>query len=53
MSSRSKVGLGWGSGETVAGTGVSAGERHRAGGERVSALRFASPHPLLDELEQI
>ncbi|RSS55613.1 hypothetical protein [Streptomyces sp. WAC01280] len=31
---------------TVAGTGVSAGERHRAGGERVSALRFASPHPL-------
>ncbi|MEU7279485.1 hypothetical protein AB0A69_11990 [Streptomyces sp. NPDC045431] len=31
---------------TVAGTGVSAGERHRAGGERVSALRFSSPHPL-------
>ncbi|MEU8528030.1 MULTISPECIES: hypothetical protein [Streptomyces] len=31
---------------TVAGTGVSAGERHRAGGDRVSALRFASPHPL-------
>ncbi|MET9674088.1 hypothetical protein ABZY68_13470 [Streptomyces sp. NPDC006482] len=30
----------------VAGTGVSAGERHRAGGDRVSALRFASPHPL-------
>ncbi|WNO72226.1 hypothetical protein [Streptomyces sp. AM8-1-1] len=30
---------------TVAGTGVSAGERHRAG-DRVSALRFASPHPL-------
>ncbi|MFF8844494.1 hypothetical protein ACF08N_17550 [Streptomyces sp. NPDC015127] len=30
---------------TVAGTGISAGERHRAG-ERVSALRFASPHPL-------
>ncbi|MFJ3904756.1 hypothetical protein [Streptomyces sp. NPDC090025] len=26
----------------VAGTGVSAGERHRAGGDRVSALRFAS-----------
>ncbi|WP_031002140.1 hypothetical protein [Streptomyces sp. NRRL F-5727] len=31
---------------TVAGTGVSAGERHRAGGDRVSALRFASPDPL-------
>jgi hypothetical protein len=31
---------------TVAGTGVSAGERRRAGGDRVSALRFASPHPL-------
>ncbi|GAA2506990.1 hypothetical protein [Streptomyces gobitricini] len=31
---------------TVAGTGVSAGECHRAGGERVSALRFASPDPL-------
>ncbi|OKK06581.1 hypothetical protein AMK26_11300 [Streptomyces sp. CB03234] len=31
---------------TVASTGVSAGERHRAGGERVSALRFASPDPL-------
>lgn len=30
----------------VAGTGVSAGERHRAGGDRVSALRFASSHPL-------
>ncbi|MEV6787871.1 hypothetical protein [Streptomyces sp. NPDC051098] len=30
---------------TVAGTGVSAGERRRAG-DRVSALRFASPHPL-------
>ncbi|MFI8827852.1 hypothetical protein [Streptomyces sp. NPDC053431] len=30
----------------VAGTGVSAGERHRAGGDRVSALRFASPDPL-------
>ncbi|MGW3559394.1 hypothetical protein ACWDNT_18800 [Streptomyces sp. NPDC000963] len=30
----------------VAGTGVSAGERHRAGGDRVSALRFASAHPL-------
>jgi hypothetical protein len=30
---------------TVAGTGVSAGERRRDG-DRVSALRFASPHPL-------
>ncbi|MER8231785.1 hypothetical protein [Streptomyces sp. NPDC094049] len=30
----------------VAGTGVSAGERHRAGGDRVSALRFSSPDPL-------
>ncbi|MFG3498809.1 hypothetical protein [Streptomyces sp. NPDC047928] len=30
---------------TVAGTGVSAGERRRDG-ERVSALRFFSPHPL-------
>ncbi|MFF0437090.1 hypothetical protein ACFYU9_33320 [Streptomyces sp. NPDC004327] len=30
----------------VAGTGVSAGERHRAGGDRVSSLRFASPDPL-------
>ncbi|MGW5422087.1 hypothetical protein [Streptomyces sp. NPDC003943] len=30
----------------VAGTGVSAGERHQAGGERVSSLRFASPDPL-------
>ncbi|MFD3570420.1 hypothetical protein [Streptomyces sp. NPDC058667] len=30
----------------VAGTGVSAGERHRAGGDRVSALRFSSGHPL-------
>ncbi|MEU7294830.1 hypothetical protein AB0A76_16675 [Streptomyces exfoliatus] len=30
----------------VAGTGVSAGERHRAGGDRVSALRFFSGHPL-------
>ncbi|MFG3348173.1 hypothetical protein ACGF1Z_24330 [Streptomyces sp. NPDC048018] len=30
----------------VAGTGVSAGERHRPGGDRVSALRFASPDPL-------
>lgn len=31
---------------TVAGTGTSAGERHRADGERVSALRFASPQRL-------
>ncbi|MEW1612657.1 MULTISPECIES: hypothetical protein [unclassified Streptomyces] len=31
---------------TVAGTGTSAGERQRAGGERVSALRFASPQRL-------
>ncbi|MFF0448850.1 hypothetical protein ACFYT4_20985 [Streptomyces sp. NPDC004609] len=31
---------------TVTGTGVSAGERHRADGGRVSALRFASRHPL-------
>ncbi|MFI9582329.1 hypothetical protein ACIHCQ_10885 [Streptomyces sp. NPDC052236] len=30
----------------VSGTGVSAGERQRADGTRVSALRFASPHPL-------
>ncbi|MGW8327715.1 hypothetical protein ACWGLE_07425 [Streptomyces sp. NPDC055897] len=30
----------------VAGTGVSAGERQRADGTRVSALRFASGHPL-------
>ncbi|MFD3659379.1 hypothetical protein ACFWVF_02050 [Streptomyces sp. NPDC058659] len=30
----------------VAGTGVSAGERHRVGGDRVSALRFSSSHPL-------
>ncbi|MFF5788816.1 hypothetical protein ACFY8P_28090 [Streptomyces sp. NPDC012693] len=30
----------------VAGTGVSAGERHRSGGDRVSALRFSSGHPL-------
>jgi hypothetical protein len=30
----------------VAGTGVSAGERQRADGTRVSALRFASLHPL-------
>ncbi|GGY13099.1 hypothetical protein GCM10010326_00330 [Streptomyces xanthochromogenes] len=29
----------------VAGTGVSAGERQRADGTRVSALRFASGHP--------
>ncbi|AZM55588.1 hypothetical protein DMA15_25895 [Streptomyces sp. WAC 01529] len=31
---------------TVAGTGVSAGERRRPDGTRTSALRFASPHPL-------
>ncbi|MFG2127542.1 hypothetical protein ACGFNV_07045 [Streptomyces sp. NPDC048751] len=31
---------------TVAGTGVSAGEKERADGTRTSALRFASPHPL-------
>ncbi|MFE8910608.1 hypothetical protein [Streptomyces globisporus] len=31
---------------TVAGTGTSAGERERAHGERVSALRFASPERL-------
>ncbi|MEV6613334.1 hypothetical protein AB0N31_05510 [Streptomyces sp. NPDC051051] len=31
---------------TVAGTGVSAGERKRPDGTRTSALRFASPHPL-------
>ncbi|QYX77463.1 hypothetical protein [Streptomyces akebiae] len=33
-------------GVTVAGTGVSAGERERPDGTRTSALRFASPHPL-------
>ncbi|MFE0104835.1 hypothetical protein [Streptomyces sp. NPDC059009] len=31
---------------TVAGTGISAGERRRPDGTRTSALRFASPHPL-------
>ncbi|MEI5101499.1 hypothetical protein RB200_27045 [Streptomyces sp. PmtG] len=31
---------------TIAGTGVSAGERRRPDGTRTSALRFASPHPL-------
>ncbi|WP_411083461.1 hypothetical protein [Streptomyces sp. cmx-18-6] len=31
---------------TVAGTGANAGERRRADGERVSALRFASPQRL-------
>ncbi|MEV0223304.1 hypothetical protein [Streptomyces sp. NPDC050704] len=31
---------------TVAGTGVSAGERERPDGTRTSALRFASPNPL-------
>ncbi|MFP3987836.1 hypothetical protein U9R90_10100 [Streptomyces sp. E11-3] len=33
-------------GLTVAGTGVSAGEKHRPDGTRTSALRFSSPHPL-------
>lgn len=33
-------------GLTVAGTGVTAGDRHRPDGTRTSALRFASPHPL-------
>ncbi|MDH6548632.1 hypothetical protein M2164_002877 [Streptomyces sp. SAI-208] len=33
-------------GLTVAGTGVSAGERERPDGTRTSALRFSSPHPL-------
>lgn len=31
---------------SVDGTGISAGERHREDGTRVSALRFASHHPL-------
>ncbi|MFJ6481579.1 MULTISPECIES: hypothetical protein [unclassified Streptomyces] len=31
---------------SVEGTGISAGERHRSDGSRVSALRFASEHPL-------
>ncbi len=31
---------------TIAGTGVSAGEKRRADGTRTSALRFACPHPL-------
>ncbi|MEU9334486.1 hypothetical protein AB0D49_15195 [Streptomyces sp. NPDC048290] len=31
---------------TVAGTGVSAGEKERPDGTRTSALRFSSPHPL-------
>ncbi|MFG2942421.1 hypothetical protein [Streptomyces sp. NPDC048282] len=31
---------------TIAGTGVSAGEKERPDGTRTSALRFASPHPL-------
>ncbi|MFI1679850.1 hypothetical protein [Streptomyces sp. NPDC020607] len=31
---------------TVAGTGISAGEKRRPDGTRTSALRFASPHPL-------
>ncbi|WP_217177924.1 hypothetical protein [Streptomyces sp. AC495_CC817] len=33
-------------GLTVAGTGLSAGEKERPDGTRTSALRFASPHPL-------
>ncbi|MBD0843199.1 hypothetical protein [Streptomyces sp. TRM68416] len=33
-------------GLTVAGTGISAGEKERPDGTRTSALRFASPHPL-------
>ncbi|MGW2964351.1 hypothetical protein ACWDGI_38635 [Streptomyces sp. NPDC001220] len=31
---------------TIAGTGISAGEKERPDGTRTSALRFASPHPL-------
>ncbi|MFF4209622.1 hypothetical protein ACFYZE_09775 [Streptomyces sp. NPDC001796] len=31
---------------TVSGTGVSAGEKTRPDGTRISALRFSSPHPL-------
>ncbi|MEV0174855.1 hypothetical protein AB0I00_27505 [Streptomyces sp. NPDC050803] len=31
---------------TIAGTGVSAGEKERPDGTRTSALRFSSPHPL-------
>ncbi|MET9545904.1 hypothetical protein ABZY36_11420 [Streptomyces sp. NPDC006627] len=31
---------------TIAGTGISAGEKRRSDGTRTSALRFASPHPL-------
>ncbi|WP_216589412.1 hypothetical protein [Streptomyces brasiliscabiei] len=33
-------------GLTIAGTGISAGEKERLDGTRTSALRFASPHPL-------
>ncbi|MEI5526332.1 hypothetical protein WB401_42350 [Streptomyces brasiliscabiei] len=33
-------------GLTIAGTGISAGEKERPDGTRTSALRFASPHPL-------
>ncbi|MFF5495532.1 hypothetical protein [Streptomyces aquilus] len=33
-------------GLTIAGTGVSAGEKERPDGTRTSALRFSSPHPL-------
>ncbi|MFI6943336.1 hypothetical protein ACIBI4_29065 [Streptomyces sp. NPDC050418] len=31
---------------TIAGTGISAGEKRRPDGSRTSALRFSSPHPL-------
>lgn len=31
---------------TIAGTGISAGEKRRPDGTRTSALRFGSPHPL-------
>lgn len=31
---------------TIAGTGISAGEKRREDGTRTSALRFSSPHPL-------
>lgn len=33
-------------GLTIAGTGISAGEKERPDGTRTSALRFSSPHPL-------
>jgi hypothetical protein len=38
-------------GLTLAGTGVSAGERERPDGTRTSALRFACPHPLSPLIE--